>query len=83
MVITIVIGKPETNVALAMRSVYLANKKKMPGPRAASFVKRLATVSLQLEYNETLACLIQLKQLIMVTNLIKPLKYLISKVIPI
>lgn len=60
--IIIIIGKSESNVALALRCVRLATgRKRMPAHRAIAFVKRLATLALQVEHNDALATLQQLK----------------------
>lgn len=42
-------------------------EKKIPGPRANAFVKRLATVILQLEHNDALGGLMELKNILKVS----------------
>ena len=54
-------------MGLALRCIRLAcGRKKMPGPRATAFVKRLATVILQLEHHDAVASLVALKQVLRV-----------------
>ncbi len=42
----------------------------MPGPRATAFVKRLATVALQLEHHDALASLLTVKTVLRVGDVI-------------
>lgn len=52
----------ESNVGLALRCVRLATgKKRMPSHRAIAFVKRLATMGLQVEAQDALGALQQIK----------------------
>jgi hypothetical protein len=67
--IFIYIGKSETDVGIALRCVRLGlGRHKMPGPRAVAFAKRLSTTALQLEHHDSIAILVELKQILRVSN---------------
>lgn len=60
-------GKDQSDVGLALRCLELATgKKKMPGPRAVAFSKRLATTALQLEHHDAAGALMGVKQVLRV-----------------
>ena len=64
------VGVVTSDADVALRCCQFAMKRnKMPAPRAVAFAKRISTVATQVEYNDALGLLIQLKHVLRVSLL--------------